>query len=290
MPVPETPPSTVSPAHRVRLPYDCLHTMVPFLEKGSLATIAGPTGEGKTTFALDLVRHAAAAGQHTLYLHSSQEEEGIRVRLLAAESEVSNTQIRTHDLDSHEEQRLDKARQTIGAWPLDLRYQNLWTLEEIENEARGEGYDLIVIDDTDQLNLPGVPLAERFSYISDSLRGIVAGESSVLVAVAQMDPPTEHTGGFPAESQLRQLGHRYPLAQDSELVILTSLTDASSFRSGSGLRLSMRVVKNRHGSTGQADAHAEMHFCRCVNLTEEETTPEPRRQSAFDQDTSQFLI
>lgn len=274
--MPETPPSTVSPARRVRLPYDCLHTMVPFLEKSSLTTIAGPTGEGKTTFALDLVRHAAAAGQHTLYLHSSQNEEGIRVRLLAAESEVSNTQIRTHDLGPHEQQRLNKARQTIDAWPLDLRHRNTWTLEGVENEAKREGYDLIVIDDTDQINLPGVPLAERFSYISDSLRGIVAGESSVLVAVAQVDPPTEHTGGFSTESQLRQLGHRYPLAQDSELVILTGVTDASPFRSGSGLRLSMRVAKNRHGSTGQADAKAEMHFCRCVNLTEEETTPVPQ--------------
>jgi replicative DNA helicase len=278
--VSETPPSPAPRDHQVQLPYRSLRDLVPFLEKGSLTTIAGPTGEGKTTLALDLVRHAAAAGQRTLYLHSSQNEEGIRVRLLAAEAEVSNTQIRTNDLDPQARQRLDEARQTIDTWPLDLRHRSAWTLESIKNESRRDNYDLIVIDDTDQISMPGAPLAERFASISAVLRTIVAGRPSVLVAVTQIDPPNERTGGFTAAGELRQLGHRYPLAQDSELVILTSLRDAAFLRSGSGLRLSMHVAKNRHGNTGRTEARAEMHFCRCVDLTEEEIAPDPWQQSA----------
>jgi replicative DNA helicase len=273
--VPTAPPNTFPTDGRVRLPYDCLHAKVPFLEEGSLTTVAGPTGEGKTTFALDLVRNAAAAGHRTLYLHSSQREDGIRVRLLAAEAEVSNTQIRTNDLDQQDQQRLDQARQTIDAWPLDLRNQSAWTLKSIKDEAGQNDYDLIVVDDTDQISMPGVPLAEHFARISQGLRTIVAGEPSVLVAITQMDPPAEHTGGFTAAGQLRQLGHRYPLAQDSELVILTSLDNTELFRRGSGLRLSVHVAKNRHGATGQVEARAEMHFCRCVDLTDEENAPDP---------------
>jgi replicative DNA helicase len=242
---------------------------------GSITTIASPTGEGKTTFALDLVRYAAAAGHRTLYLHSSQNEDGIRVRLLAAEAEVSNTQIRTNDLNQQDQQRLDQARQTIDMWPLHLSHQSTWTLEGIKKEAERNDYDLIVVDDTDQIRIPGAPLAERFTRLSADLRDIVAGESTVLVAVTQLDPPPEHTGGFTAAERLCQLGHRYALAQDSELVILTSLDKVVPFRGGSGLRLSMRVAKNRHGATGSVEVRAEMHFCRCVDLTEEETDPDP---------------
>ncbi|GAA1439452.1 DnaB-like helicase C-terminal domain-containing protein [Nocardiopsis tropica] len=276
----ETPPSTVPSDRRVRLPYRSLRDMVPFLEEGSLTTIAGPTGEGKTTFALDLVRHTAAAGQRTLYLHSSQSEDGIRVRLLAAEAEVSNTQIRTNDLDPQGQQRLDEARQTVETWPLDLRHRSVWTLEGIENDSRRNDYDLIVIDDTDQISLPGVPLSERFSHISAGLREIVAGESSVLVTVTQLDPPNESTGGFSDEEKLRRLGHRYPLAQDSSLVVATGL-NASPFRPERGLTLSMHVAKNRHGATGRAEAKAEMHFCRCVDFTDEENSSDPWQQSVL---------
>ncbi|WP_019608835.1 DnaB-like helicase C-terminal domain-containing protein [Nocardiopsis sp. CNS-639] len=273
--MPETPPSTVTQDHRVQLPYTRLHAMVPFLEEGSLTTIAGPTGEGKTTLALDLLRHAAAAGHRTLYLHSSQNEEGIRVRLLAAEAEVSNTQIRTNDLDPQARQRLEQAQQRMGTWPLDLRHRSAWTLEAIRNEAGWGNHDLVIVDDTDQISVPETPLAERFFHISATLRELPAGETPAVVAVTQMDPPGEHAGGFTGEERLRQLGHRYPLAQDSSLVILTDLRDAALFRRGSGLRLSMHVAKNRHGATGRAEAKAEMHFCRCVDLTDEESAADP---------------
>jgi replicative DNA helicase len=265
----------------VQLPYRSVRDMVPFLEEGSLTTIAGPTGEGKTTFALDLVRHAAAAGRRTLYLHSSQGEDGIRIRLLAAEAEVSNTQIRTNDLDPQSQQRLDEARRAIDTWPLELRHRSAWTLEGIENETGWSGYDLIVVDDTDQISLPGVPLTERFSHISADLRKIVAGESAVVVAVTQLDPPDERTGGFTDEKELRRLGHRYPLAQDSSLVVVTGLYDASLYRPERGLTLSMHVAKNRHGATGRTEAKAEMHFCRCVDFTDEENSSDPWQKSVL---------
>jgi KaiC/GvpD/RAD55 family RecA-like ATPase len=61
------------PSEVFRLPYASVHEMVGQIRVGRLVFVMAHTGNGKTTFALDLLDHCAQAGVKTDYLGTEQE-------------------------------------------------------------------------------------------------------------------------------------------------------------------------------------------------------------------------
>lgn len=228
---------------------------------GKLIVIAGHSGHGSTTLALDIASNAAVIyGIPTSLTTLTHSPEEMMQRLLAQQARVPIMRIATGIVDDDDNLRLNGAKNDFKRAPLHVD-DNPDALSPL-----GYGSDkvsrLIVIDDAHMLHVGLVDTqAERADRQAVALKKAAKNDGNTIVVTVPL--VAAHGRAFPIMSHFGALS---PFAACADLVLLTYRPDAVEREDPRAGEIDIIVAKHRNGPTGIVAAAAQMHYSRIVDL------------------------
>ncbi|MEN9649501.1 MAG: hypothetical protein RL094_468 [Candidatus Parcubacteria bacterium] len=227
------------------------------LQKSDLIILAARPSVGKTSFALDIARHAAVnhnipVGIFSLEMSAAQ----LTQRMLSAASTVDSWKIRTgknlHDNDfSMLREGLDK----LSKAPIFIDDQpgnNIIKMRSVARRLKSEkGLGLIIVDYLQLMvptqNVKSDNVVQQVTEISRSLKNLARELDVPVLALSQLSRAVEQRGGKPRLSDLRDSGS---IEQDADLVMFIHREDRYKDHSERDNMAEVLIEKHRNGMTG----------------------------------------
>ncbi len=253
-----------------------LDRVITGLNRSDLILLAARPGMGKTSFALNIAKHAACISKKTVAFFSLEmSKEQLASRLLSSEALVGGTKLRTGKLSEEEWQRLIAAGDVLNKANLYLDGTPGITVPEMKAKLRRlKNIDLVIIDYLQLMSSGGRRTDNRVQEISEITRNlkILAKEINVpVICLSQLSRASEQrTDHKPQLSDLRDSGS---IEQDADIVLFLyregyydkekgeNVTSAVDQNSGECL-----VAKNRHGETRSVTLHWQGEFMRFTGV------------------------
>ena len=218
---------------------------------GQLIVVGARTGVGKTLFALNATRAAAAAGHPVLYFTFEMSRIEINDRMMVAIAGIDGHRFMHRRLENDDVQKLSAAKQSTAHWPIIWADKSDCRIGQLASIARRKwkrnGIRMIVVD---YLQLvPTTPSnRKRYEEVGEITRRLklLANELRVpIIALAQLNRNSEgRADAKPRSSDLRESGN---LEQDADVVILLHRAEATP---RPGELLEVIVAKQRAGPSG----------------------------------------
>lgn len=239
------------------------------LNRSDLIILAARPGMGKTSFALNIARHAAVTAQKRVAFFSLEmAREQLASRLLATESLVSGTKLRTGELNDGEWARLIEGGDILSKASIYLDDNSSITVPEMKAKIRRlKNVDLVIIDYLQLMN-SAKRIDNRVQEISEITRNlkIMAKELNVpVIALSQLARASEkRTEHRPVLSDLRDSGS---IEQDADIVLFLYREDYYQNENPPGEDSDRNsgeciVAKNRHGELKTVSLHWQGEFMR----------------------------
>lgn len=248
-----------------------LDSTITGLNRSDLIVLAARPGVGKTSFGLNIARHAAVTSKRRVAFFSLEmSREQLASRLLSTEASVEGTKLRSGDLNEDEWTRVIEAGDILGKAELYFDDAPGITVPQMKAKVRRlKNVDLVIVDYL-QLMSGGKRNDNRVNEISDITRNlkIMAKELDVpVIAMSQLRRPTERTKDHrPGLSELRDSGS---IEQDADIVIFLHREAYNAASEGAQVTEDMDataaqiiVAKNRHGATVDIDVHWQAEYMR----------------------------
>lgn len=246
-----------------------LDATITGLNRSDLIILAARPGMGKTSFALNIARHASVVcGRRVAFFSLEMGREQLASRMLSSESYVQSTKLRTGELSEAEWTRLIEGGDILSKAELYFDDTPGITVPEMKARIRRlQDVDLIIIDYLQLMN-SAKRIDNRVQEISEITRNlkIMAKELNVpVIALSQLarssDKRNDHK---PVLSDLRDSGS---IEQDADIVLFLY---REAYYPGEGeSREDMNqnkseciVAKNRHGESKSVPLHWQGEFTR----------------------------
>ena len=248
-----------------------LDSTITGLNRSDLIVLAARPGVGKTSFGLNIARHASVVSKRRVAFFSLEmSREQLASRLLSTEASVEGTKLRSGDLNDDEGTRIIEAGDILGRAELYFDDAPGITVPQMKAKVRRLKHVDLVIVDYLQLMSGGKKSDNRVNEISDITRNlkIMAKELDVpVIAMSQLRRPTERTKDHrPGLSELRDSGS---IEQDADIVIFLHREAYNAASEGGEVTEDMDtsaaqiiVAKNRHGATIDIDVHWQAEYMR----------------------------
>lgn len=222
-------------------------------QKTDMVVVGARPGIGKTAFALNLANNVSKTGAKVAIFSLEMSDVQLGLRLVAAESRIELTKIKTSKL---EEDGWIKVIDAISV----LRKRNMYTnqtpeitLSEIRTQCRKlkmqQGLDMIVIDYIQLMQSDNDKNMNREQEVAEISRGLklLAKElNCTVVALSQLNRGSERTKEKrPMLSDLRESGS---IEQDADIVMLLYRDDSPEAEKKNVTEVI--IAKNRSGETG----------------------------------------
>lgn len=246
-------------------------------QPGEFIVIAGRPSMGKTTFALNIVRHMSleeTAGERMPVLFFSLEmtAEQLAQNLLCSYSKVDASLLRIGRTSKEDYERMIdiKAAELYEA-PVFIDDQPGLTLSEIRSRARRysrrEGIRAVFVDYLQLARQPFIESREQqVAEISKGLKGLAKDLRIPVIALSQLNRnPDVRPDKRPALSDLRESGS---IEQDADVVVLLHRPDYYDATARPG-ELDVDVAKNRNGPTGMIVLQYARNLMRMESYTRE---------------------
>ena len=188
-----------------------LDSTITGLNRSDLIVLAARPGVGKTSFGLNIARHASVVSKRRVAFFSLEmSREQLASRLLSTEASVEGTKLRSGDLNDDEWTRIIEAGDILGKAELYFDDAPGITVPQMKAKVgRLKNVDLVIVDYL-QLMSGGKKTDNRVNEISDITRNlkIMAKELDVpVIAMSQLRRPTERSKDHrPGLSELRDSG------------------------------------------------------------------------------------
>jgi len=198
------------------------------LKPGQMVIIAARPGVGKSTLAVDIMRHTAIdRGEPTLIFSLEMSEQEVRNRILSAEATIRAKDINSGNLSDNEMGKLSETINRIRNAPVFIDDSPENTMLEIMAKTKlmvkKHGIKLVVIDYL-QLLKSGTKSESRQQEVSDFSRQIKLLAKSCripIIAISQLNRGVEkRENSRPKASDLRESGS---LEQDADIVLLSTV-------------------------------------------------------------------
>ena len=248
-----------------------LDSTITGLNRSDLIVLAARPGVGKTSFGLNIARHASiACGRRVAFFSLEMGREQLASRLLSTEASVEGTKLRTGDLSDPEWTRLIEAGDILSRAQLYFDDAPGVTVPQMKAKVRRlKNVDLVIVDYL-QLMTGTKKNDNRVNEISDITRNlkIMAKELDVpVIAMSQLRRPTERGKDHrPGLSELRDSGS---IEQDADIVVFLHREAYNAVSEGGELTDDMDqnagliiVAKNRHGATLDIPVHWQPEYMR----------------------------
>ncbi len=248
-----------------------LDTAITGLNRSDLILLAARPGMGKTSFALNIARHAAVKDKKRVAFFSLEmTKEQLTSRLLSTEGLIGGTKRRTGKLDDNEWVRLIEAGDILSKTELYIDDNSGITIPEMKAKLRRlKEVDLVVIDYL-QLMSSGKRMDNRVQEISEITRSlkILAKELNVpVLTLSQLSRATEKRGADQRRPMLSDLRESGSIEQDADIVLFLYREDYYASADAPDENTDRNkgeciVAKNRHGETKTVPLHWQGEFMR----------------------------
>ncbi len=241
------------------------------LNKTDFILLGARPGMGKTSFALNIARHAAVkAGRTVAFFSLEMGKEQLCSRLLSTEALVGGTKMRTGKLENDEWVRLVEAGDILSRANIYLDDTPSITVPEMKAKLRRlRTVDLVIIDYlqlmTGASRRNDGNRVQEISEITRSLK-IMAKELNIpVLTLSQLARDSEkRTNHRPVLSDLRDSGS---IEQDADIVLFLYRKDYYSSENEPGQETDRNsgeciVAKNRHGEAKTVPLHWQGEFMR----------------------------
>ncbi|MBR1778978.1 MAG: replicative DNA helicase [Clostridia bacterium] len=239
------------------------------LNRSDLILLAARPGMGKTSFALNIARHAAVKEKKKIAFFSLEmTREQLTSRILSTEAMVHGVKLRSGKLKDDEWVRLIEAGDILSKTQLYFDDTPGITVPEMKAKLRRlKDIDLVIIDYL-QLMSSAKRIENRVQEISEITRNlkIMAKEINVpVLTLSQLSRASEQRSEHrPMLSDLRDSGS---IEQDADIVLFLYRSDyykngdtvEEDYDKNSGECI---VAKNRHGETRTVQLHWQGEYMR----------------------------
>ena len=239
------------------------------LNRSDFILLGARPGMGKTSFALNIARHAAVkASKKVAFFSLEMSKEQLTSRLLSTEAMVGGTKLRTGKLTEDEWIRIIEAGDILSKTQIYMDDNPSITVPEMKAKLRRlKDVDLVIVDYLQLMNSSG-RIDNRVQEISQITRNmkIMAKELNVpVLTLSQLARDSEkRTNHRPVLSDLRDSGS---IEQDADIVMFLyredyyqdSETPSENADHNSGECI---IAKNRHGETKTVPLHWQGEFMR----------------------------
>lgn len=238
---------------------------------GQLIIVAARPAMGKSAFALNVVTHAALkAGKACAYFSLEMSKEELVGRILASESMVDNSKIRSGKLEDEDWISLTNASGTLSEAKIILDDSSGFSPLELRAKCRKlkMEYDigLIVVDYLQLMNASKANANRQadISEISRSLK-ILAREIGVpIIALSQLSrAPDQRPDHRPMLSDLRESGS---IEQDADIVMFLYRDEVYNPDTDKKNVAEVILAKNRAGSIGTTELLWLNQYTKFANL------------------------
>lgn len=210
--------------------YKALDNLLAGFQKSDLIILAARPSVGKTSFALDIARHAAVRGKVPIGMFSLEmSKEQLVDRMLCAEAGVDLWKMRTGNLsdrpDSDDFPRIGRAMGVLSDAPIFIDDSPGNNVMQIRTKARRlkseHGLGLLVIDYMQLMESHSKRHSENrvqeVAEMSRNLKGIARELNIPVIALSQLSRAVEQTKpAIPKLSHLRDSGS---IEQDADVVL-----------------------------------------------------------------------
>ena len=249
-----------------------LDSTITGLNRSDLIILAARPGVGKTSFGLNIARHATIQGKRRVAFFSLEMAgEQLASRLLSSEAVVEGTKLLSGELSDNDWAKLVEAGDILRTADLYFDDTPGITVPEIKAKVRRLGkVDLVIID---YLQLVSSPrhIDNRVQEVTEITRNlkVMAKELNIPVVVMsqlrRVDKPKD-SAQLPGLSDLRDSGS---IEQDADIVIFLHREAYSAASEGGQITEDMDttaaqliVAKNRHGGTIRIPVHWQAEYMR----------------------------
>lgn len=251
-----------------------LDNMLSGWQKSDLVILAARPSVGKTSLALDFVRHAAHAKFGVAFFSLEMSKEQLVDRMVSAESQVNSWKLRTGaKLYDNEWQllqeslnRLREARIYIDDEPAISPIKMKSKLRKMNSKGK---VDLVIVDYLQLMSSHKNwdSMVNQVTEISRGLKGIAKEFNVPVIALSQLSRAVETRGGKPKLSDLRDSGS---IEQDADVVMFIHRDDyqkSASDRENTGLmEAEILIEKHRNGPTGYVKLHFDKDKTTFVSI------------------------
>ncbi len=245
------------------------------LQSSDLIVIAGRPSMGKTSFALNIVQHAAVATKKPVIFFSLEmSKEQVVMRLLTALSKVHASRLRIGNLNDQDWPKLTKAAGYLAEAPIYIDDTPSMTGLEMKAKCRRmkarEGLSLIVIDYLQLMR--GRTYSEsrekEISEISRSLKALAKELQVPVVALSQLNRAVEsRQDKRPMMADLRESG---AIEQDADIITFIYRDEVYNKDASESKGIAeILVAKQRNGPTGMVRLAFLSEFTSFENLLQE---------------------
>jgi len=273
-----------------------LDDLLAGLQKSDLVILAARPSVGKTSFVLDIARHAAVRAKVPVGFFSLEmSKEQLVDRLLCAEAGVDLWKMRTGNLsdrpDSQDFPRIGHAMGVLSEAPIYIDDSPGNNVMQIRTKARRlqseHGVGLIIVDYLQLMESTSKHgsdnRVQEVAEMSRNLKGIARELNVPVIALSQLSRAVEQTKpAIPKLSHLRDSGS---IEQDADVVLFLYRKAADR-----NYRLEdvppderhiaeIHIAKHRNGPTGQVKVFFSEVHASFRNLDTQYTPPPPRPAS-----------
>ncbi len=222
------------------------------LQRSDLIIVGARPSVGKTTFALDIARHAAIKEGHTVGIFSLEmSREQVIDRLIAAESQVSLWKLRGGRLkDDMDFQMIQAGLDTLSRAPMYIEDTSGITMLQMKSMARRlqmeHGLGLIIVDYL-QLIQPRTStdnMVSAITEISRALKGMARELNVPVIALSQLSRDVDKREvKVPRLSDLRESGS---IEQDADVVMFIYRKDKDKLNPDSAEQNAVEIIVAKH--------------------------------------------
>jgi replicative DNA helicase len=245
--------------------YSDLDALTAGLQNSDLVILAARPSIGKTSFALNVVRHVVVEEQRTvLFVSLEQARVELAERLLCCQAQVDSHKLRKGFLNADEIDKLHEAGEILSRAKLFIDDTPGQSMLRIAANARRlklrHDLNMVVIDYLQLIDPDNrrENRQEQVAAISRRLKFLARELNVPVVALAQVNRSSEdRTDHRPRLSDLRESG---ALEQDADTVMMLHRPEE---REGT---IDVIVAKQRNGPTGEVTLGFKKQFMRFENF------------------------
>lgn len=242
--------------------------------QGDYICLAARSGGGKTTKALNIIRHFTDCGRRSLMFSMEMKKKKFMQKLCSDMANVKYGKIKRGDLDDVETMNIGQALLRIKESKLHVDDSSGLKIDDIERKARrlkakyGE-LDLIVIDYMQRINHDSSNKYAELTDASHRLKNLFMELDCVGVVLAQLK---KNSMGFPNASDLKETG---AIENDADTIIFYH-TDSEDRKPVKGMLTAQIFNKVRDGETCVKMLSNELDYQRFVCSGAEYEEPEEK--------------
>lgn len=256
-----------------------LDRMTSGLHPGEMTVIAARPSMGKTAFSLNIAQHIALRAKKTVaYFSLEMTKESMMMRMLAAESKVSMSDIRNGRIQDSAWPKLINAASSLSEASIFIDDTPGISPFEIRSRARRlkaeHGLDCIMIDYLQLMSMKQkIDSREReVAEISKSLKAIAKELQIPVIALAQLNRGVEgRSDRRPMTSDLRESGS---IEQDADVIMMLYRDDYYDKEDPDKQGHAEVIIgKQRNGATGTVKLRFDAQFNRFRDAEPEAMNP-----------------